>query len=144
MTNGPLVVEHTYNAPIAKVWAALTSKEAMKVWCFDVSGFEPKVGYTFTFEGGKDGQSFKHECVVTLVEPNKRLAYTWRYVGLDGNSLVTYELFEEGVKTRVKLTHVGLETIAVNGPAFQRENFNGGWTQIIGSLLKKYVEEASS
>ncbi|MCW3122229.1 MAG: Activator of Hsp90 ATPase 1 family protein [Flavipsychrobacter sp.] len=141
MQNGPLIIERTYNAPSDKVWAALTSKAAMKEWCFDVSGFEPKVGYVFTFEGSNDCGNFQHECVVTIAEPNKLLAFSWRYIGYEGNSLVTYELFDEGDKTRVRLTHVGLETIAVNGKGFERESFEGGWTDILGTLLMNYLEK---
>jgi hypothetical protein len=53
--------------------------------------------------------------------------------------LVTFELFPIGSKTRLKLAHEGLETFPKT-PAFARKNFMGGWTEIIGSSLKKFVE----
>jgi uncharacterized protein YndB with AHSA1/START domain len=52
---------------------------------------------------------------------------------------VTIELFPDGDKTKVKLTHEGLETFSKT-PSLARKNFNAGWTQIIGSSLKDYVE----
>jgi hypothetical protein len=67
------------------------------------------------------------------------LAYTWRYKGQEGDSLVTFELFPEGDKTRLKLTHEGLETFP-KLPAYARKNFEAGWTKLIGSSLKDFLE----
>jgi hypothetical protein len=47
-------------------------------------------------------------------------------------------LFDEDGKTRLKLMHEGLETFSE--PDFAKENFRNGWKQIIGSNLKKFVE----
>jgi uncharacterized protein YndB with AHSA1/START domain len=47
MENDPFVIERTYNAPIAKVWKALTDKNDMKQWYFDLSEFKPEVGFEF-------------------------------------------------------------------------------------------------
>jgi len=74
------------------------------------------------------------------VIPRKKLAYTWRYNGHEGDSLVTFELSADGDKTRLKLTHQGLETFPKT-PAYARENFEKGWTEIIGSELKQFVEK---
>lgn len=54
---------------------------------------------------------------------------------------MTFELFEEGDKTRLKLTHEGLETFPADKPDFARESFAAGWTQIVGSSLKEFVEK---
>lgn len=104
--------------------------------------FEPVVGCEFTFNGGKEGRSFVHLCKVTQVVPLKKLAYTWRYQGYEGISEVTFELFEEGSKTRLKLTHTGLESFPKTAHNdFAKTNFANGWTQIIGTWLVKYLEE---
>jgi len=71
----------------------------------------------------------------------KKLVYSWRYDGYEGNSIVTFELFEEGNTTRVKLTHAGLETFPKDKPDFARESFVKGWTYIIGTSLKDFVEK---
>jgi uncharacterized protein YndB with AHSA1/START domain len=73
------------------------------------------------------------------VIPQKKIAYTWRYKGQPGDSLVTFELFPEGDKTRLQLTHTGIETFPKT-PAYERKNFEAGWTAIIGSDLKQFVE----
>ena len=135
----PLVLERTFDAPVALVWKALTDEEDIKQWYFDLREFAPVVGFEFQFDVEHEGFRYCHRCKVTEAIPHKRLAYTWRYEGYVGDSLVTFELFAEGSKTRVRLTHVGLETFPVL-PAFARKNFVEGWTQIVGTSLKDFVE----
>ncbi|MES2565611.1 MAG: SRPBCC domain-containing protein [Bacteroidota bacterium] len=140
MTNSPFIIERTYNAPVSLVWKAITDKEEMKKWYFDFSAFKPQVGFEFEFVGGTEEKSYLHLCKIMEVIENKKLSYSWRYDGYEGNSLVTFELFEEGNGTRLKLTHAGLETFpAVKD--FAKENFEAGWNEIIGKSLKDFVEK---
>jgi hypothetical protein len=55
-------------------------------------------------------------------------------------SYQTFELFEETSQTRLKLIHEGLETFPSNNPDFAKERFAVGWTYIIGTALKQFVE----
>lgn len=138
-----IIIARTFNAPIAKVWKAITDRDDMKQWYFDITGFKPEVGFEFQFPGqGHKGEHYLHLCKITEVVPNKKLTYSWRYEGQAGISFLTFELFDEGIKTRFILTHEGLETFPAN-PDFARESFAEGWTQIIGSSLKDFVEKAS-
>jgi uncharacterized protein YndB with AHSA1/START domain len=137
----PIVFERIYEAPISKVWKAITDKNDMKQWYFDLSEFKPEVGFEFTFVGGDRNQSFLHLCKVIEVVPGRKLKHSWRYDGYEGNSFVTWELFEEGKnKTRVKLTHEGLETFPQDTPSFATQNFVKGWTGILGVNLLDFVE----
>lgn len=136
-----VVIERTFNAPIARVWKALTDVEDMRRWYFDLKEFKPEVGFEFEFTVEHEGFTYSHLCKITKVIPRKKLAYTWRYEGHEGDSLVTFELFADGEKTRLKLTHVGLETFP-KLPAFARKNYMKGWTEIIGSSLKNFLETA--
>jgi uncharacterized protein YndB with AHSA1/START domain len=137
--NLPLVVERTFDAPVAKVWQALTDVEAMRQWFFELKEFRAEAGFEFGFTVEHEGTTFVHRCRVTEAVPQQRLAYTWRYEGHAGDSLVTLELFAEGQGTRVKLTHAGLETFPKT-PQFRRANFSRGWTSLIGSSLKEFLE----
>ena len=112
----------------------------MRVWYFDLKEFRPEVGFEFEFTVEHEGMKYCHLCKVTAVIPQKKIAYTWRYKGHEGDSLVTFELFAEGARTRVKLTHEGLDTFP-KLPAFARKNFEAGWTELIGSSLKDFVEK---
>jgi len=135
-----VVIERTFNAPVARLWKALTDADEMRVWYFDLKEFKPEVGFEFEFIVEHEGTRYHHLCKITQVVPQKKIAYTWRYAGEEGNSLVTFELFADGDQTRLKLTHEGLETFP-KLPAYARGNFEAGWTDIIGSSLKQYVEE---
>lgn len=141
MKNDPVIVERVYNAPIEKVWTALTQNEALKSWYFKLQEFKPEVGFKFEFSGGpEDGPQYLHLCEVVEVIEGKKIAYTWRYDDYPGNSTVSWELFDQGEKTLLKLTHEGLETFAENGPDFAKTSFVGGWTYFVNDALKKYLE----
>jgi uncharacterized protein YndB with AHSA1/START domain len=138
---GAVVIERTFNASVERVWSALTNVEQMRQWYFDLREFKPEVGFKFEFVVEHEGNAYHHLCKVTEVIPQKKIAYTWRYKGEPGDSLVTFELFPEGIKTRLKLTHTGIETFPKT-PAYARKNFEAGWTAIIGSELKQFVESS--
>jgi uncharacterized protein YndB with AHSA1/START domain len=123
------------------VWKAITDKNEMKNWYFELEEFRPEVGFEFQFYGGEKDKCYLHICNVTEVIPGKKLTYSWRYDGYAGNSFVTFEIFPEGGKTRLKLTHEGLETFpGEEVPDLARHNFERGWNQIIGESLKNYLE----
>lgn len=140
MTHEPIVVERIFNAPINAVWNAITDPVKMKEWYFDLPGFRPEVGFTFEFYAGDENRKFLHRCKVTASVPGKKLAYSWQYENDPGYSVVTFELFEEGTQTRLKLTHEGVESFSKEDPAFDRKNFVAGWTDFIGINLKNFVE----
>lgn len=137
----PVIVEKTCNAGVERVWEAITRKEQMKEWYFDLDEFRPEVGFEFRFAGkGHKGESYTHICRITEVIPKQKLQYTWQYENHPGYSEVTFELFPEGAnQTRVKLTHQGLETFSQGNPDFAKTSFTGGWTELITVLLPKYV-----
>jgi uncharacterized protein YndB with AHSA1/START domain len=138
-TADAIVVERTLNAPVARVWKALTDVDQMREWYFDLKEFKPEVGFEFEFVVEHEGNRYHHLCRVVEVIPGKKIAYTWRYEGEPGDSLVTIELSPVGEKTRLELTHAGIETFP-KLPAYARKNFEQGWTQIIGTELKQFVE----
>ena len=135
----PFTIERTFDAPVALVWRAITTPEDMSRWYFDMKNFKPEAGCEFQFIVEHEGNVHDHRCKITEVIPQKRIAYTWRFEGREGNSHVTFELFAEGGKTRLKLTHAGLETFAKT-PSLARKNFVRGWTSLIGTELKQFVE----
>ncbi len=143
MKAGPFVIERTYNAPVEKVWKAITDRDQMKQWYFDIENFKLEVGLEFQFEAGEKDKTYLHLCKISEVIAGKKITYSWRYDGYEGISFVTFELFEESEKTRLKLTHEGLETFPISNPGFAKESFVAGWTEIIGSLLKEYVENSA-
>ncbi|MEO5595098.1 MAG: SRPBCC domain-containing protein [Chitinophagaceae bacterium] len=142
MKNNPIVLERLFNVPAKRVWKALTETSEMKNWYFDLEGFKAEVGFQFQFTGGHDeGIQYLHLCEITEVVPVKKLSYSWRYSGYPGISFVTFELFEQGNKTLLKLTHSGIETFPIENPDFALHNFANGWNEILNTSLSRYLEK---
>lgn len=140
MKTEPLIIKKTYNTSIQKLWKAITDRDEMKEWYFDLQEFKPEVGFEFKFVAGSDEKKYLHLCKVTEVIIGKKLAYSWRYDGYPGNSFITFELFEEGNKARLQLTHEGLETFPQDNKDFARGNFSEGWNYFVGNL-EVYLEK---
>ncbi len=139
-----MIVERTFDAPIERVWDAISNNDAMKQWYFKLPEFRPEVGFEFEFEGVTSDKKTKlHKCKVTEVILGKKLSYTWQYEGWQGHSTVTIELFPKGNQTKFRLTHSGLDSFKINNtPDLDAHNFAAGWTDIIGRSLKEFVEKA--
>ncbi|MEH6764706.1 MAG: SRPBCC domain-containing protein [Aequorivita antarctica] len=140
MESKPIVIERVYNSTISKVWKAITDKTEMKQWYFELDEFKAEVGFKFQFMGGTEDNQYLHRCEITEAVPEKKLTYSWCYEGYEGNSFVTFELFDEGSKTRLKLTHRGLESFPPI-PDFAKSNFEQGWDHIINISLKDYLSK---
>jgi uncharacterized protein YndB with AHSA1/START domain len=140
MSNNAVIVEKLFDVPVEKVWKAITDKDEMKEWYFNLDDFKAEPGFEFSFAGqGHKGEQYIHVCKITEVVPYKKLQYSWRYIDYEGYSLVTFELFEEGNKTRLKLTHEGLETFPQGSPDFAKESFTAGWTHIVTISLDQFL-----
>jgi uncharacterized protein YndB with AHSA1/START domain len=138
---GTVKVERVLDAPVKKVWQALTDSDTMKKWYFNVSDFKPVVGQEFSFEGGPPEKIYKHLCKIITLEKERRIAYTWRYKGYQGESTVTFELEPEGNKTRIRVIHTGLDSFPSSEPDFGAHNFSAGWTEIITKNLPAFLAQ---
>jgi uncharacterized protein YndB with AHSA1/START domain len=134
-------LERLLDAPPETVWSYLTKAELREKWFMggsDANGegefellvdhdklSEDEVPYPDVFECIK-GRVF-HERVLTF-DPPRMLETTFQ--GGKGGK-VTYELFEEGKKTRLVLTHSG-----ITDPSGFRD-FGGGWTSHLAVLEEK-------
>ncbi|GAA4438947.1 hypothetical protein GCM10023091_20390 [Ravibacter arvi] len=136
----PVVVQATLYAGVEEVWQALTDKNRMKEWYFDVDDFRAEEGFRFTFPGqGHKGAKFVHQCTVTEVIPYQKLQYSWQYENTPGYSLVTFGFHGSGHTTTVKLTHHGIESFPQNSDDFAWKSFEGGWNEIIRKMLPKFL-----
>jgi len=139
-----VIVERTYQAPIDRVWDAVTDKSKMKQWYFNVSDFRPEPGFKLEFMGGDENTQYRHLCeVVEAHKPNK-LSYTWQYENIEGVSLVSIELIAEAEsRTHVKLTHSGLD-FKTDDKNFLPSSFDAGWNYILGQSLQNFVEKTDN
>jgi len=139
----PIVIDRSFDAPIETVWKAITDIDQMKQWYMPaLDSFKPEVGFETQFSIHHAGKDFLHLWKVTEVVPGKKITYSWKCGGNPGDSFVTFELFSEGDKTRLKLTHTGLETFhPESNPDLARGNFAQGWTSI-GASLEQFLEKS--
>ncbi len=138
----PIVVERVFATSADALWRALTDKDEMKQWYFDLPEFKAEAGFKFTFTGGPSpDRQYVHLCEVKEAVPGKKLSYSWRYEGYVGDSLVCFELVPQGSKTLLRLTHSGLHTFPSENPDLAAHNFAAGWDGIINQSLLAFVEK---
>lgn len=138
-------LERLMNAPTEKVWKALTDSSEMKKWYFDIPGFRATPGFRFQFTGqGHKGDIYLHHCTVLEVIPGHKLVHSWTYEDQPGYSVLTWELFPEGEKTRLVLTHEGLESFPRDNPDFATDSFRKGWNQLVTESLAAYLAGSQS
>lgn len=140
MNNQLLTFETIIPASPEIVWSALTSRDQMKAWYFDIPDFVLKEGATFNFYEPGGVKKFHHHCVVKKIIPCKILQHTWTYPDFSqGETLLTWNLEPGEGGTRVILTHEGIENILDGGDDFKVDNFKDGWTEILNVMLKNHV-----
>ncbi len=145
MSTNPITVEESIHASPEQVWKALTDKDEMKQWYFDLDAFKPEPGFEFQFTGqGLKGEQYLHLCKILEVIPQQKLKHSWTYKGFEGYSVVSFELFAEGEKTNIRLAHEGVESFPADKEDFARQNFVEGWTYIIKTALKNFLEKGNS
>ena len=137
----PIQISNKINAPIEKVWEALTNPAQMRQWYFDVDKDNLQEGDTFTFYEPGEEKKFLHECLILeMVEPSK-FRHTWAYPDYShGSTTVNWDLESDGEQTEVILTHEGIHHILDGGDAFKQENFVEGWTEILTKMLPAFLD----
>ncbi|MFS4429607.1 SRPBCC family protein [Chryseobacterium sp. S90] len=138
----PITVQYKINAPAEKVWKALTDKNEMKSWYFDIQDFALEIGKEFNFFEPGGENKYHHQGEILEIIPNQKLKHTWSYPDFSAlKTIVTWELLPEDGQTLVKLTHENIENFKDFGDGFSRDNFTQGWNTILGQSLKEYLEK---
>jgi uncharacterized protein YndB with AHSA1/START domain len=138
----PVRIERIFNAPVEKVWKAMTDINQMKLWYFpQLENFIPEEGFETQFNVHHEGRDFMHLWKVKEVMLLKKISIEWKYAGYPGSSLVTFEIFPEAHKTRLVLTHEGIESfMPAKYPELAKKNFAEGWTAFMDKELKEFLE----
>ena len=141
MNRKPIVVSRNINAPIQKIWDAITLPSEMKQWYFtDIPDFQAKIGFSTSFIIRNEGKTFTHQWEVTEITDKKSITYSWQYAEYAGLSYsqFTIEGNEQGSDLSVICT--GLESFPSDIPEFERESCEGGWNYFL-NRLKEYCEK---
>jgi uncharacterized protein YndB with AHSA1/START domain len=127
-TTRSLVIEKELPHPPEKIWRALTQGPLIKEWLMD-NDFQPAVGHRFNFRSTPmpnwDGII---DSEVLVVEPNRKLSYSWNSMGLV--SIVVWTLVATSGGTLLRMEQSGFRPD-------QEANFQGanyGWQKFIGGL----------
>jgi uncharacterized protein YndB with AHSA1/START domain len=141
----PIVVEQTFDAPLAVVWKALTDQGQMRQWFFEaMTDFRPETGFETQFNVRCENRDYLHIWKVTDVVPGEKIAYGWRYAGYRGDSTVVWELSKTPNGTKLSLTHQGHETFPQDDPAFSWESCRAGWEYFVRESLKAFLAGQST
>ncbi|NUY82017.1 SRPBCC domain-containing protein [Flavobacterium sp. MAH-1] len=134
----PLIYDLALDAPIQKVWQAISDKDKMVQWYFPMmEDFKPQVGFVTQFDvvHPESGNHYQHKWTVTEALDQRKLSYEWNYPDYPGNGLLTFELEPNGDKTHLKLTFKALESFEPQKyPELSMANFNEGWTYFTNAL----------
>jgi uncharacterized protein YndB with AHSA1/START domain len=137
---GPIEKKITVNAPVNRVWEALTNPTEIQKWMMMSTNFEPKTGKDFTFqaEASKEWDGV-FKCSVKEVVKNKKLSYTWDTAFINAETLVEFNLAEKGNKTELSLVHSGWDKMAANQEQTKKSH-SEGWDLRFVQKLKEVVE----
>ena len=123
-----LVIEKELPYAPEKIWRALTQGPLIKEWLMD-NDFQPIVGHSFNFRSTPvpnwDGIINSE---VLIIEPHKRLSFSWSSMGMD--SVVVWTLTATGGGTLLRMEQSGF-------PSDQSAAYKGatyGWQKFIGNL----------
>ena len=118
VTHNTFTLERTYDAPVARVFAAFADWDAKQMWFAGPEDWEQgeasmdfRVGGREVNKGGpKGGPVHSFESRYYDIVPNERIVYAYEMYMDDKRisvSVSTFELKAEGSRTRLKLTEQG-------------------------------------
>ena len=134
-TTRSLVIEREMPHPPEKIWRALTEGPLIKEWLMD-NDFQPAVGHAFQFRSTPaPNWNGIIDSEVLVVEPNKKLSYSWGALGL--GSVVTWTLTPTAAGTHVRMEQSGFgadQDAAYKGATYGWQKFIGGLERIVSGL----------
>ena len=150
-THSSFVIERSYDAPPARVWAAWATEEAKQKWFGGGEENWTQLERAFDFRvGGREravgrwnsGTVSDFAALYWDIIPEQRIVYTYE-MHIDGTkisvSLATVELRPEGDGTRLKVTESGAFLDGYDD-AGSREHGTGWLLDLLGESLKEQVD----
>ncbi len=143
-TPSSLVISRTYPASVERVFKAWTDANQLGQWFAPTDDYTTKanvdlrVGHEYriaiTHKGGN-----VHTILGTyrLIEPPRKLVYTWRWEnGPSADTLVTVDFNPDGEATKVTITHEQFTNTE------DRDKHNEGWNGCLNRLQRTLTTAA--
>lgn len=125
--------ELSIGAPRETVWGYLEDPDLLAAWLMR-NNFSGRVGERFQFfarpSGDWDGVL---NCRLLEMDRPNKIAFTWDANDIEGETVVTIELAEEGEGTRLRLIHANFEHAKRDVGAIVRRH-DEGWEDHLGLL----------
>ena len=127
-----LVVERVFPHPPEKLWRALTESSLLAQWMM-TNDFEPEIGRKFRFQAQPaPNWNGVVDCEVLVVDPGKRLSYSWGVGGSESGLqwVVLWTLTPVESGTHVRMEQSGFRPD--QQAAYKGANY--GWQKFFGNL----------
>jgi len=138
-----LEITRVFDAPPARVFAAWLDREQFQAWigpegvACEVQLLEPQVGGRYRLVMSTPEREIPVSGVFRLIEPPRRLVFTWGWEGdAIRQSLITLTFRELGGKTELTLRQEGL------GSVESRDGHVRGWNSALNKLARHLSEGA--
>ena len=135
-----LVISRTYPASVDRVFKAWTDANQLGQWFAPTDDYTTKanvdlrVGHEYrisiTHKGGN-----VHTVIGTylVIDPPRKLVYTWRWEGAPADTLVTVDFAPQDESTEVTITHERFPDIE------SREKHAEGWNGCLNRLQRRFT-----
>jgi uncharacterized protein YndB with AHSA1/START domain len=133
-----LVISRTYPASVERVFKAWTDANQLGQWFAPTDDYTTKasvdlrIGYEYRIAiTHKSGNVHTILGTYRLIEPPRKLAYTWRWEnGPAADTLVTVDFTPDGEATKVTITHEQFANTE------DRDKHNEGWNGCLNRLQR--------
>jgi uncharacterized protein YndB with AHSA1/START domain len=138
-------MEIEIDAPIGRVWQAVSTQEGLRGWFSPVIEIDPRIGGWVEFHGTHGSMPYRFGGRIVELKAPTRITWEWNSLLEDwpAPTLLTIELFDQGTQTRVEMRHHGWEALGEPLAAREHRDFTRGWG-MSNELrdLKEYVENS--
>jgi uncharacterized protein YndB with AHSA1/START domain len=134
-----LVVERVFPHPPEKLWRALTESSLLAQWMM-TNDFEPEIGRKFRFQAQPaPNWNGVVDCEVLVVDPGKRLSYSWGVGGSESGLqwVVLWTLTPVESGTHVRMEQSGFrphQQAAYKGANYGWQKFFNNLERVTGEL----------
>ena len=135
----PIVVEQTFNKRPKEIWEAITDVKKMRQWYFEnIPSFIPELGFETKFIVKAAGRDFLHFWKVINVNS---ISYNWSYEGIEGNSIIIFDIHENNEFTKLVVTHTITDNFPDDMEEFSHQTGLAGWKYFINERLPDFLNE---